>query len=157
MTRISLFLSFAFAILLSLNAPAQTTAVDSTFAPPVADYSPSLAGIIFKLIVSMILIVGLIYLSMYLIKKVNNRAAGGGIIGDTIKVIGRTFISPKQSLYLVKIGQRYTILGATESNINMITELSDQEARDFDSRENKPVSISAGSKFAEIFKGITRQ
>jgi flagellar biosynthetic protein FliO len=152
-----LFLVFSFTVFFGVGALAQTTAVDSTVVPTGNEYSPSMAGIIFKLILSMILIVGLIYLSMYLIKKVNNRAVGGGIVGDTVKVIGRTFISPKQSLYLVKIGQRYTILGATESNINLITELSDQEARDFDNRENKPVSISAGSKFAEIFKGIIKQ
>jgi len=148
---------FALTILFGISALAQITAVDSTVAPSETDYSPSLAGIIFKLIVSMVLIVGLIYLSMYLIKKVNSRAAGGGIAGDTIKIIGRTFISPKQSLYLVKIGQRYTVLGATESNINLITELSDQEARDFDNRESKPAAISAGSKFADIFKGIIKQ
>ncbi|UCC79194.1 MAG: flagellar biosynthetic protein FliO [Candidatus Zixiibacteriota bacterium] len=155
--RISLFLSLALAVLISINSPAQTTTVDTTLVPPATDYSPSLAGIIFKLLVSMILIVGLIYLSVYLIKKMNNRATGGGIVGDTIKIMGRTFISPKQSLYLVKIGQRYAILGATESNINMITELSEQEARDFDNRENKPLSISAGSKFADIFKGMIKR
>jgi|GEM_PF-1513197 len=151
------FIVFLLTVFFSISALAQTTAVDSTVVPSGTEYSPSLAGIIFKLIASMILIVGLIYLSMYLIKKVNNRAVGGGIVGDTVKVIGRIFISPKQSLYLVKIGHRYAILGATESNINMITELNDQEARDFDNRENKPASITTGSKFAEIFKGIIKQ
>lgn len=157
MIRISLSLVIALVLFLGADIPAQTTTVDSTLSPSPTDYSPSLAGIIFKLIISMILIVGLIYLSMYLIKKVNNRAVGGGIVGDTIKVIGRTFISPKQSLYLVKIGQRYTVLGSTESNINKITELSDQEAKDFDNRETKPLSNPAGSRFAEIFKGIIKQ
>lgn len=155
--RISLLFSIALVLFLSINTPAQTTTVDTTLVPPATDYSPSLTGIIFKLIISMILIVGLIYLSMYLIKKINSRATGGGIVGDTIKVIGRTFISPKQSLYLVKIGKRYTVLGATESNINMITELSEQEAREFDNRDNKSSSIPAGSRFADVFKGMIKR
>lgn len=157
MMRIHLFFSIALVLFLSINTLAQTTTIDTTFAPPATDYSPSLTGIIFKLIISMILIVGLIYLSMYLIKKVNNRATGGGIVGDTIKVIGRTFISPKQSLYLVKIGQRYAILGATESNINMITELNEQEAREFDNRDNKPSSIASGPRFADVLKGMIKR
>jgi flagellar protein FliO/FliZ len=155
--RICLLLLSVTAFFPCVQATAQTAVTDSTLVTPVTDYSPSLAGIIVKLVLSMVLIVGLIYLSMYLIKKVNSRAAGGGIIGDTIKVIGRTFISPKQSLYLVKIGNRYTVLGATESNINLITELQEQEAREFDNRENKAASISSGTRFSDVFKGMIKR
>ncbi len=138
------------------SAFAQIGDADSLTTMPPTDFSPSLTGIIFKLLFSMVLIVGLIYLSTLLIKKVNARAGGGGIIGDTIKIIGRTFLSPKQALYLVKIGGKYTILGATENSINMIGELSDQEAEQFENMEKTP-SGSARSKFAEVFKGIIRQ
>ena len=139
------------------KAYAQFAGSDSTSVPVQPDFSPSITGIIFKLIISMIFIVGLIYFSMYLIKKVNSRATGGGISGETIKVMGRTFISPKQSLYLVKIAQRYAILGATESNINLITELSDDEAKDFDNRERKSATISPGARFSDILKGLTKR
>ena len=144
-------------VFFSLDALAQIPLSDTSYAPATADYSPSMAGIILKLILSMILIVGLIYLSMYLIKKVNARAAGGGFIGDTIKIIGRTFISPKQALYLVKIGQRFVVLGATENAISMINELTDQEAKDFENRETKAAFGSSGSKFAVMLKGIIKQ
>lgn len=135
---------------------AQTAEIDSLATLPQLDYSPSLTGIIFKLIFSMALIVGLIYLTTFLIKKVNTRAAGGGLVGDTIKIVGRTFLSPKQALYLVKIGERYTVLGATENNINMISELSDSEAEHFRNTEKNP-TVQGGSKFADIFKGLIKQ
>ncbi len=135
---------------------AQTADIDSLTSLPQLDYSPSLIGIIFKLLLSMVLIVGLIYLSTFLIKKVNTRAAGGGTVGDTIKIIGRTFLSPKQALYLVKIGERYAVLGATENNINMIRELSGSEAEYFKNTKKNPAG-PAGSKFAAIFKGLIKQ
>lgn len=145
------------ALLFAGDILAQTGAADSASVSPQNIYSPSLFGIVIKLIISMVVIVGLIYLSMYFLKKINSRAAGGGIIGDTIKIIGRTFLSPKQSLYLVKIGDRYAILGATEQSVSMISELSEEEAAKFESRGKAPGDSSPGSKFAEIFKGIIRQ
>ncbi len=136
---------------------AQTVETDSASVSPQNIYSPSLFGIVAKLIISMVVIVGLIYLSMYFLKKINSRAAGGGIIGDTIKIIGRTFLSPKQSLYLVKIGDRYTIIGATEQSVSMIGELSEEEAAKFESQGKAPGDSSPRSKFAAIFRGIIRQ
>ena len=136
---------------------AQTVPSDSASAQPQNIYSPSLFGIVVKLIISMVVIVGLIYLSMYFLKKINSRAAGGGIIGDTIKIIGRTFLSPKQSLYLVKIGERYTIIGATEQSVSMIGELSQKEAAKFESQGKASGDSSTRSRFADIFKGIIKQ
>jgi flagellar protein FliO/FliZ len=136
---------------------AQTAVSDSASVPPPNIYSPSLFGIVVKLIISMVVIVGLIYLSMYFLKKINSRAAGGGIIGDTIKIVGRTFLSPKQSLYLVKIGDRYAIIGATEQSVSMIGELSDEEAAKFENQGKTVGDSTPRSKFAEIFKGIIRQ
>jgi flagellar protein FliO/FliZ len=145
------------ALLFAGDIFAQTGVTDSASVSPQNIYSPSLFGIVIKLIISMVVIVGLIYLSMYFLKKINSRAAGGGIIGDTIKIIGRTFLSPKQSLYLVKIGDRYAIIGATEQSVSMIGELSEKEAAKFESQGKAPGDSSPRSKFTELFKGIIRQ
>lgn len=145
------------AIIFATEVFSQSATPDTTSVSGQIAYSPSLFGIVVKLIISMVLIVGLIYLTMYLLKKINNRAAGGGVIGDTVRIIGRTFLSPKQALYLVRIGKKYAILGATENNVNMISELNDDEAQKIESREIGENSGSRGGKFAEIFKGLIRQ
>ena len=82
---------------------------------------------------------------------------GGGSIGDAIKIIGRTHLSPKQALYMVRIGKRYVVLGATESAISMISELNEQETEKFEQRDQKPATDSQGMKFGDILKGIIRQ
>ncbi len=146
-----------FGSLMSGSVLAQTSSPDSTAVLPEFNYSPSLFGIVVKLIISMVLIVGLIYLFTYLFKKLNGRVSGGGAIGDTIKIIGRTYLSPKQILYLVKIGGKYSVLGATESSINMISQLDDEEAHKLENLPNKTGIESSGGRFAEILKGIIRQ
>ena len=136
---------------------AQSVSGDSTSTPINDMYSPSLFGILVKLVISLVLIIGLIYLSTYFMKKLNTRAAGGGNVGDTIKIVGRTFLSPKQSLFLVKIGQRYTVLGVSDQNINAITELTKEEASGFETSNPSSVDSDQRGKFSEMFKGILRR
>ena len=70
MIRYILYATVIFTVFLGGELSAQIATADSTLVPAGNDYAPSLGGIIFKLIISMILIIGLIYLSMYLIKKI---------------------------------------------------------------------------------------
>jgi flagellar biosynthetic protein FliO len=135
------------------NALAQTSSDNVMPVPSPAAYAPSMFGIIIKLIFSMILIVGLIYLSSYFLKKMNSRSAGTGSVSDIIKVLGRSYIAPKQCLYVVKIGDRYSVLGATESNINFISELSKEEADKYEKVGVKSGENAGFAKFSDIFKG----
>lgn len=136
---------------------AQTGISDSTSAPMDKMYSPSLFGIMVKLVISLFFIIGLIYFSTFFMKKLNSRATGRGGMGDTIKVMGRTFLSPKQSLYLVKIGQKYAVLGVSDQSINKISELTEEEVARIDGRGLSPDSASTKGKFSEIFKGMLRR
>lgn len=43
-------------------------------------------------------------------------------------VLGRHVIEPKKSLYLVHVGERYLVIGVSDSGISLITELSKAEA-----------------------------
>ena len=48
--------------------------------------------------------------------------------GKYFKVLGRHQLEAKKALYLVNIGQRYLVLGVADHGINMLTEISKQEA-----------------------------
>jgi flagellar biosynthetic protein FliO len=128
-------------------------AQDTLKAPSATAYAPSMFGLVLKLVLSLVLIVGLIYLSTYFLKKLNMRGASGEIGGGSIKVIGRTFIGPKQSLYVVKIGEKYSVLGATETNINFITDLKKEDADKYAAEPSKAVDSSPLAKFSDILKG----
>ncbi len=135
---------------------AQQANHDSLMVPSAQSFAPSMMGIIAKLVISLILIVGLIYASMFFLKKINARASGGGTVGDIIKIVGRTFLSPKQCLYLVKIGEKYMVLGATEGSINLIDHISQAEFEELKKNNIKANDVNPQSKFAMMLKGIVR-
>ena len=128
-------------------------APDTLKAPSATSYAPSMFGLIFKLVLSLGLIIGLIYLSTFLLKKLNMRGTTGEVGGGSIKVIGRTFIGPKQCLYVVKIGEKFSVLGATEANINYITDLKKEDADKYSAEPQKMLDSSPFAKFSDILKG----
>ncbi len=48
--------------------------------------------------------------------------------GQYFKVMGRYVLEPRKSLYLVNIGKRYLVIGTADHGINLITEISKEEA-----------------------------
>ncbi len=80
-------------------------------------------SLIIRLLLSLVLIIGLIYLSLFLLKKSSfglkkNRG------GDLIQVLERCYISPKKGIFIVKIGSKTLALGVTEAQINLLLEIN---------------------------------
>jgi flagellar biosynthetic protein FliO len=48
--------------------------------------------------------------------------------GRYFTVLGRYALEPKKSLYLVNIGKRYLVIGAADHGINLVTEITKEEA-----------------------------
>lgn len=49
--------------------------------------------------------------------------------GSHFSVLGRYVLEPKKSLYLVNIGKKYLVIGTSDHGINLITEISEEEAK----------------------------
>jgi flagellar biogenesis protein FliO len=116
---------------------------------PEIDYSPGIVGIVFKLILSMVIIVGLIYLSIFMLKKISNRTIPNG--GGLVKIIGKSYLTPKQSLFIVKLGLSYAILGVSENSVNLIKDLSAEEVESLKKDSEKPRS------FQSVLKSVLRK
>jgi flagellar protein FliO/FliZ len=151
----SIFSLGLISLLYSGKAIAQTIYPAADSLSGSVSYGPSMVGVVMKLLLSMVLIVGLIYLSMHFLKKLNTRSAKGEVLGDFVKVLNRTFIAPKQSLLVVKMGEKYAILGVTENNINMISEVSPEEIEKL-KNVNRTGDGSSRQKFTDIFKGMIK-
>jgi flagellar biosynthetic protein FliO len=48
--------------------------------------------------------------------------------GRYFTVLGRFVLEPKKSLYVVNIGKRYLVIGVADSGINLVTEISKEDA-----------------------------
>ena len=80
-------------------------------------------GLIIRLFLSLVLIIGLIYLSLFLLKKSSfglkkNRA------GDLIQVLEKCYISPKKGIFIVRVGSKLLALGVTETQISFLSEIN---------------------------------
>jgi len=132
-------------VLIPLNVYAQDT-LKTPLQPPDVTYDPGIGSIIFKLILSLAIIIGLIYLTVFMLKKVGNRSMPGGV--NMIQVVGKSYLTPKQSLFIVKLGTSYSVLGVGESSVNYIKDLSPDEVK---SLETTPKDVKG---FQNILKSV---
>ncbi len=116
---------------------------------PAMNFGPGIAEILLKLIISMAVIIGLIYGSILLLRKISNRTLPQA--NQWVKVIGRSYLTPKQSLYIVKMGPKFAVLGVSDNSVNLIKELTPEEAESLNTPSEKP------REFAGIFKSLLKK
>lgn len=80
-----------------------------------------------KIIGSIVLIVGLLYGAMYAVKRLGPRLKLGGIRENAISVMHKRHIAPKKAIYILKIGQRSMVVGVTDSQINHLADLTEED------------------------------
>ena len=92
---------------------------------PVA--APDMTALSVKLVGSVVLIVGLLYAAMYAVKRFGPGFKLGGIKQDAISVLHKRHIAPKKAVYILKIGRRSMVVGVTDSQINHLADLTDED------------------------------
>jgi flagellar biosynthetic protein FliO len=118
---------------------------------------PGLVGLTLKLLFSLVLIIFLIWLSIYLIKKTSMAKGLGLQFGGSglIEVLERGYIAPKKAVYIVKVGGKVLALGVTDTSITTLAEFSLEEAMTIYS------AVSAGKGeakgFVNVMKDITER
>ena len=106
--------------------------------------------IIAKLGFGLGLVILLVWGTVWLLRK-SSLGQKFGAVGSTIRVVERSFLSPKKAIYLVEIGDRTLALGVTEENIALLTEW---QAGELDISSIIP---QAPSSFATQFKTLLGQ
>lgn len=109
------------------RTPAETqTPVVSPEADTTAAAVPSVTGDILPMLsrigVSLLIIIVIIYGTVFLLKKLSGHRIGGGVRIKSVTVIEQTYIAPKKSVCLLKIADRAVLVGITDTNISMLTE-----------------------------------
>ena len=86
----------------------------------------SLSSVILKLGLVLVLVILLIWGSAVFLRR---NGIGGRFLAGTgnIQVIERSYLGPKKSIYLVRIGQRTLALGVTNDQITTLAQLADEE------------------------------
>jgi len=107
----------------------------------------------FKIVLVLALVVGAIYAIFYFIKK-SLRIKDQ--IGEGATVLLNYSIGPAKWLQIVYIGGKYLILGVTNDNINLISEITDQkeiERLEINLNEQK---VDSGNSFSTIITNFLK-
>ncbi|HPQ80116.1 MAG TPA: flagellar biosynthetic protein FliO [bacterium] len=83
------------------------------------------------LFIKMLLILGVVSIGAVLVLKYAVPQIGAMKRfqqGRYFTVLGRYPLEPRKSLYLVNIGRRYLVIGASDHAINLVGEISEEEA-----------------------------
>lgn len=93
---------------------------------PLPDVSDGLWPAMMKLAVAVIVIVALIYVSMIVMRKFT--LGKSGILGGkgSLEVLERSYFAPKKFVCLMRVGEKVLLLGVSESNVNLVADVSDQ-------------------------------
>jgi flagellar biosynthetic protein FliO len=75
------------------------------------------AGVVIKVVAVLMLIIG----CGVVLRRWQTRR--GGLLGRQMRVVESIRLSPKQAIHLVKVGDHTVLIGATDQNISMLSEV----------------------------------
>lgn len=86
----------------------------------------SLWGPVIKIILILILLIGMLYALIYLLKRYLYRT--GPIKSQNLIQLKETFyLAPKSKIHLLKVGKKYLLIGENEHSIQHLTDLSQED------------------------------
>ena len=115
-------------------------------APPV--YTPGMFPSLGKIFLALIVVIGAIYLCVWLLRRAMGRHVSSGRRQDVIETLETTFIGPKKSLAVVRVGKRAAVVAITETSVSMLLELSSVEAQEIIAAKREPVKENG---FVSVF------
>lgn len=89
------------------------------------DANSSLLKALMQLVIALFVIVIVIVAVIWIMRVLLFRR--GMLKPEVLKILGQTHLSPKQSIFLVEMPGRILIIGATQNNISLLTEVKDEE------------------------------
>lgn len=108
----------------------------------------------FPLVLSLGFVIGLIFLTAWLLKKMNKQNGTFGVYGknNSMKIVECLPISTDKQLLIVSVGGKNLLLGVSPAGVNLVTELNaeDMEIINLQALEGKNTELD----FKSILGGI---
>ena len=80
----------------------------------------STAGLVFEVILKLGVVLVLIYLSLYFLRRWQVGRPGG--LPRQVIILETTRLSPRQALHLVRVGSQVMLIGATDNSLALLSE-----------------------------------
>jgi len=98
----------------------------SDYQDPAPQSQPSTIGTVLGLIVKLGVVIGLIYLCILGLRYFSQRGRKVFLGDSSINILEKTALAQNRELYLVDVANKVLLLGATSTNIAVLTEITDE-------------------------------
>jgi len=88
--------------------------------------SRSLGSLMLRLILSMVVILGLIYGGLMLVKRITRKTRKAPKAEKLIRIVDRAMLDQKRAIYLVKVVDRLLVVGVGANDIRTLAQIEDE-------------------------------
>jgi flagellar protein FliO/FliZ len=85
---------------------------------------------ILKMLSALALVLGLMVVAMYFLRKFMNKTGGGVETDELVKIVSTRYLGPKSSIVILDVLGRVVVVGVTNQQISLLTEIDDRESLD---------------------------
>lgn len=82
---------------------------------------------ILKMVSALVVVLFALYGSVYLLKKGMGRKFSRGNTSNALEVLESTFVAPRKTVSLLRVANRSILIGITDQQISVLTELNEEE------------------------------
>ena len=80
-----------------------------------------------KMVSALLIVIGMVYLALYLLRRLMGRSAGQNANGDILEVLQTTCVGQNKAISLVKVANRSVLVGVTDHQVSLLSELDAAE------------------------------
>ncbi len=118
---------------------------------------PNVFGVIIRFLFSLLIIIGFIFGAALVYKKFFGGQYFIGTDTGVIKVLAQRYLDPKKSLYLVEVGQKILVIGASTDNLQLISEITaPEEIRHIYKMVETKSDLFKSRDFKKVLTGFTK-
>ncbi len=107
-----------------------------------------------KMVVAVAAIVILIYAFALLAKRFS-LSRSGRFGGGSLQILERSYFSPKKFICLARVGKKVLLLGVSETSINLVADVSDQDFPVEDKKKTKNQGTSFKTYLQQAKSGLS--
>lgn len=109
------------------------------------------ATLALRLLVSFGIVIGLIYLSLYALRRFTNLSSGRS--GRVLRTVESLRLAPRQAVHLIQVGDRTFLIGATDGGLQTLAEVELEQTGGAQPATPSSPTVSVETLFARLLGG----
>lgn len=113
-------------------------------------------GSLVKMIIALVVVIACIYGGMFVLGRMMGKRGKGAISGKNLELIESTYVGPKKTVSLLRVGEKAVLVGVTDNGITMLTELDQTETASLLAAQEAPGEEPFGQFLKSAYDKVTQ-